>query len=593
MTTEAQAAGVRWDLTPLFADTGEADRALATAVERSHAFAATWRGRMAAIQPEELAEAIEELGEIDNQLSRVSSYSALRKSTDVTDEENRDFAARVERSLVEAINELRFFELEWLELPEERAAELAEAPEVARDRHHLLSKRRYAPHTLSEAEERILAERDPAAVSAWQTLFAQETSTIEVPFAAGDGETPHTIDRLLAYVHDPRRDVRLRALDTLYDALEPHAPVLAHSYDSLVSDRLVIDRLRSYGDDPMQQTHLRNELDGEVVRQMMEAVERSYGIAQRWFELKARMLELPRLALADQYAPIGEARGVDYAEACELVAESFDGFSPDIRQIAEGFFRDRRIDAEPRAGKRGGAFCAPVAQDASPYVMMNFTDNVNDVMTLSHELGHGMHFTLAHGRQTPHSAYTGLAMAEVPSTFAEFVTFDHLLATEDDPGTRLVIAAERVEGSFATIFRQTVLARYEQRAYALRADATTLNADRLGQVWLEENHRYYGDSLDMPPGYRLGWAYIPHFISTRFYTYAYVFAKLVALVLYARYRQEGEEFVGGYLELLAAGGSADPATLLAGVGVDLADPGVWDAGFAELERMVAVAESEA
>ena len=256
----------------------------------------------------------------------------------------------------------------------------------------------------------------------------------------------------------------------------------------------------------MQQTHLRNELDGEVVRQMMEAVERSYGIAQRWFELKARMLELPRLALGRPVRADWRGPGGRLCRGVRVGRRVFDGFSPDIRQIAEGFFRDRRIDAEPRAGKRGGAFCAPVAQDASPYVMMNFTDNVNDVMTLSHELGHGMHFTLAHGRQTPHSAYTGLAMAEVPSTFAEFVTFDHLLATEDDPGTRLVIAAERVEGSFATIFRQTVLARYEQRAYALRADATTLNADRLGQVWLEENRRYYGDSLDMPPGYRLGWA---------------------------------------------------------------------------------------
>jgi oligoendopeptidase F len=593
MTTEAQAAGVRWDLERLFADTDDAAATLDSALERSRQFGATWRGRMETITAAELAEALEELGEIDNLLSRVSSYSSLRKSTDVTSEENRDFAAKVERALVEAINELRFFELEWLALPDERAAELADSPEVARDRHHLISQRRYGPHTLSEAEERILGEREPAAVNAWQTLFAQETSTIEVPFDDGSGEKPHTIDRLLAYVHDPRRDVRLRALETLYEALEPHAPVLAHSYDTLVADRLVVDRLRSYGDDPMQQTHLRNELDGEVVEQMMAAVERNYGIAQRWFRTKARMLGLDKLALADQYAPIGEARGVSYAEACELVSASFDGFSPQVREIADGFFREHRIDAEPRAGKRGGAFCAPVAQDASPYVMMNFTDNVNDVMTLSHELGHGMHFTLAHARQTPHSAYTGLAMAEVPSTFAEFVTFDHLLATEDDAGTRRVLTAERAEGAFATIFRQTVLARYEQRAYGLRAGATTLNPERLGEIWIEENRRYYGDAMELPDGYRLGWAYIPHFISTRFYTYAYVFAKLAALILYRRYRQEGAAFVEGYLDLLSSGGSADPATLLRRVGVDLADPGVWDSAFAELERMVEAAESVA
>jgi oligoendopeptidase F len=276
-----------------------------------------------------------------------------------------------------------------------------------------------------------------------------------------------------------------------------------------------------------------------------------------------------------------------------LVATAFGSFSQRTRDIAEGFFAERRIDAEPRAGKRGGAFCAPVAQDAKPYVMMNFTDHMSDVLTMAHELGHGMHFTLAQARQTPHSAWSGLALAEVPSTFAEFVMFDHLLAGEEDAETRRVLVAERAEGAFATIFRQTVLARYEQRAYALRNESTTLTPERLSDVWLTENSRYYCDSLEMPDGYRLGWAYIPHFISTRFYTYAYVFAKLVALLLYARYREDGDRFVDGYLELLAAGGSADPSTLLAAVGIELTDPSVWDAGFAELERMVAAAEAEA
>ena len=172
----------------------------------------------------------------------------------------------------------------------------------------MLAQRRFRPHVLSEPEERALGERDPAAVSAWQALYAQTTSTIEVPFDAGDGDQPHTIDRLLAYVHDPRRDVRLRSLETLYAALEPRLPVLAHCYDSLVGDRLVLDRLRVYGDDPMAPTHLQNELDGEVVYAMMEAVESRYALAQRWFVAKAPMLGIDRLELADQYAPVGEAR---------------------------------------------------------------------------------------------------------------------------------------------------------------------------------------------------------------------------------------------------------------------------------------------
>jgi oligoendopeptidase F len=587
-----QASGVRWDLSPLFSSVEAARDAIDPALERARAFESTWRGRLDGIAPAQLAEALAELGAIENVLNRIGSYSMLRKAVDVTSEQNRDLGATVDAAVVQAQNALRFFELEWLALDQEQAERLATAPELERDRHHLLAQRRYRDHVLTEPEERALGERDPAAVSAWQALYAQTTSTIEVPFDSGDGEQPHTIDRLLAYVHDPRRDVRRSALETLYRALEQPAPVLAHCYDSLVADRLVSDRLRSYGDDPMAPTHLANELDGAVVGTMMDAVEQRYELAQRWFRAKAGMLGLDVLELADQYAPLGEARAVSYEEGRSLVDGAFAGFSGEVQSIAEAFFREQRVDAEPRNGKRGGAFCAPVAQDADAYVMLNYTDTMNDVLTIAHELGHGMHFQLSHRAQTPHSAHTGLALAEVPSTFAEFVAYDHLLANEDDAGTRLALAAERVEGSFATIFRQTVLARYEQEAYALRARSQTLSVERLGGIWIEQNRRYYGDSLVLVEGYRLGWSYIPHFISTRFYTYAYVFAKLVALAIYARWREQGEGFVPGYLEFLAAGGSAAPAELLAPLGIDLRDAGIWDVAFAELGRMIAAAEAE-
>ena len=591
MTTEAHAAGVRWDLSPLFDSADDARAALATSLERATALEQTWRGAMPDMTGPRLAEALLELGEIDNLLSRVHSYASLRKAVDVTDEENRDLSAAVEQGVVQVLNALRFFELEWLALEDERAAELAAAPEVAADRHYLESLRRFRPHTLSEPEERVLSERDPAAVSAWQTLFGQTTSTIEVPFDGGEGEEPHTVDRLLAYVHDPRREVRRGALETLYAALAPHTPVLAQCYDSLVGDRLVLDRLRSY-ETPITLTHLRNELDAAVVDAMLDAVEANYPIAQRWFQAKAGVLGLDKLELHDQYAPVGNARDIGYDEARSIVTTAFDGFAPRVRQVADDLFAEHRIDAEPRAGKRGGAFCSPVAGDADPYIMMNFTDHMNDVLTMAHELGHGMHFQLAHAEQTPHSAHTGLALAEVPSTFAEFVTYDHLLAGETDTGTRLALVAARAEGAFATVFRQTVMVRYEQRAYEMRALPTTLTPDRLSAVWLEENRRYYGDSLALIDGYELGWSYIPHFINTRFYTYAYVFAKLVALVLYARYREDSDAFVPGYLDLLSAGGSADPATLLGRCGVDITDPSVWSIAFAELDRMVEAAEGE-
>jgi len=256
-----QASGVHWDLSPLFESPAAAHAAIEPALARARRFESAWRGRMSSLTGAELAEALEELGAIENELSRIASYAMLRKAVDVTSEENRDLGAAVDTAVVQAQNALRFFELEWLALDEDRARELAEAPEVARDSHHLEAQRLYQPHVLSEPEERMLGERDPAAVSAWQTLYAQTTSTLEVPFDSGDGPQPHTIDRLLAYVHDGRRDVRLAALETLYAALEEPSPVLAQCYDSLVADRLVIDRLRSYGNDPMAQTHLDNELE--------------------------------------------------------------------------------------------------------------------------------------------------------------------------------------------------------------------------------------------------------------------------------------------------------------------------------------------
>jgi oligoendopeptidase F len=584
-----RAEGVRWDLSPLCSSADDCRARLDAALADCRAFETRYRGNVATLEGAGLAEALAEMARIENELGRLYSYASLRESVDVADAENQDLSALLDRAMVEASNALRFFDLEWLDLDEALAEQLANAAEVAADRHHLLSSRRFKRHTLSEPEERMLTERGPAAASAWQTLFGRITSTLEAEFDSGDGPEPHTIDRLLACVRNPDRDTRFRALDTLYDALGPNAPTLAHCYDTLVGDRLAMDRLRSY-DDPMDPTHLRNEVPGPAIEAMMSAVERHYGLAQRWFRVKASLLGLETLHLADQYAPLGEARAVPFPEARDIIDSSFRAFSPRIGDIADGFFSERRIDAEPRAGKRGGAFCASVAQDARPFMLMNYTDRMDDVMTLAHELGHGMHFTLAAERQTALSFHTGLALAEVPSTFAEIIAFDHLMAVEEDQATRTALVCERVEGSFATVFRQTVLARYEQAAYRMRAEGTTLTDDRLSGIWVAQNARYYGDAVELPDGYGLGWSYIPHFISTRFYTYAYVFAHLVTLALYARYREDGDDFAPRYLDFLAAGGSAAPADLLRPLGVDLADPGCWDAGFREMERMVERAE---
>jgi oligoendopeptidase F len=318
---------------------------------------------------------------------------------------------------------------------------------------------------------------------------------------------------------------------------------------------------------------------------MLSAIEEAYPIAQRWFRAKAGLLGLDKLALADQYAPIGDPRRFSWEEAIDLVDSSYTRFSPRLAEIFRDCLDAGHVDVLPRQGKATGAYCTAVSKTILPYVLMNFTNRLRDVSTLAHEFGHATHNVLALEAQTWRSHRVGLSMAEVPSTFAQSIADDYLLENETDQGTRAALAADRLENSFAAIYRQTVLARFEQRAYAIRGDGRSLAAERLNELWWEENAKYYGDALEMPEGYHLGWSYIPHFIHVRFYTYAYSFAQLVALLFYRRYREEGESFAPKYLEFLRAGGSAAPADLVAPFGLDLRSTDTWREAFAELSEL--------
>ena len=585
--TGPNAEGVRWDLAAICADAAASRALLDDAIAASEAFDARYRGRVAELDAPGLAEALAELARISNALHRVGSYVGLRRSVDVNDDEARDLETVVDQGMVRAQNALRFFDLEWIAVPDEQAEPLMAAPEVAADRHHLRAERRFRPHVLPDDQERMLAEREPV-VSAWQNLFAQTVANIRAPFDDGTGEAEKTVDELLAYVHTTDRAVRMGALETLYTALEPHGDVLASCYDSIVADRLTMDRLRGY-DTPIAARHLANELEPAWVDAMMSAIESRYGIAQRWFRHKAELMGIDRLHLADQYAPLGEGRAMPYEEARAIVDDAFGRFSPEIERVTRSVFDERRVDAEPRPGKRGGAFCASVAQDAQPYVLLNHTDTLRDLMTVAHELGHGMHFALSSERQTALSMHAPLALCEVPSTFAELLVFDRMLATEQDDATRLALVRQELESGFATVFRQTMMVRYELDAYGARAGGQALTPDRLSDFWFSRNQEYYGDSLELPEGYRRGWSYIPHFINTRFYTYAYAFAHLASLALYALYREDGDAFVGPYLDFLATGGAASPGEQLGAFGVDLADPATWGRGLDEMERMLDLA----
>ena len=445
-----------------------------------------------------MRELLDELDELTQEISRVHFYATAREHTEATDPESNDLATLARDRAAELESLLLFVELEWLALEDAEADALLEAAEIEPYRHRLQVARDEKPYVLPEGEEKALNARRPA-ISAWESLHGRELATLTVEFDGGDGPEPHTIDRLLAYIHHPDRELRLAALDVLYTALEGLADVQAACYDALVGDRLSIDRLRGIPD-PMWPTNQRNELSGEVVETMMRAVEEHYPLGRRWFVRKAEVLGLDRLQLADQYAPVGSDRRVEWTEAVAMVDESLRDFDPRLGDIFRGCLDRAHIDAEPRAGKVGGAYCSSISKTILPFVLMNYTDQLRDVITLAHEFGHAVHGTLSLERQTYRSYHTGLALAEVPSTFAQLLAVERLIDLEEDPATRVMLLADRAESAMASIFRQTLMARFEVRAYAARGEGKALTRDRLAEMWIEENERYYADSLDLPQG---------------------------------------------------------------------------------------------
>ena len=579
---------VRWNLSELCAGADEARTQWAELVTRATAFAERYRGRIAGLDAAALRELLDECDLLEQEVARLFVYGSSRVNMDAADVEANDLATFARERGADIENQLVFVDLEWIALDDGPAEALLVSPELAGYAHKLRTLRDEKPYVLTEPEERALNARTPT-VSSWSSLHDRQIATLEIPFDAGDGVEPHSVNVILSYMYRPERELRHGALAALYEGLEPRTEVLAACYDALVGDRLGLDRVRGFTD-PMQPTNMRNELDAATVDAMIAATQESYPLGRRWFDAKAKLLGLDRLDLADQYAPVGEGRDFEWGEAVEIVDAAFAGFSPRLAEIFRNCIDAGHVDASPRAGKASGAYCTTVTKEILPLVLLNYTGRFRDVVTLAHEFGHATHGALALERQTYRSHRTGIAMAEVPSTFAQLIADDYLLQLESDAQTRRALVIDRLEQAMAAIFRQVVLARFEQRAYALRAEGRTLTPERLSEIWFEENRLYYGDSLDLPDGYRLGWSYIPHFIHVRFYTYAYSFAHLVALLLYGRYHEDPEAFVPRYLDFLAAGGSASPAELLEPLGLELRSADTWRAAYAQFEVLLREAE---
>jgi oligoendopeptidase F len=577
-----------WDLEPLIARDdapGSVDQLLDEGRRRASAFAETYAGRIGELDAQALEQAMSELAEISELIGRAGSYASLQFSTDTADPGRGALLQRVQEVGTEMETKLLFFELEWAAVDDGRAEELLAAPGLDFCRHHLRSVRRYRPHLLSEPEEKVMAEKAIASQSAWARLFGELVSALRVSI---DGEEL-TLDVALSRLLSPKRKVRKQAAEAVSEALEPGMRTRGFIYNTLVFDKSVDDRLRAY---PhwLASRNLANEASDESVMALIEAVRDRFDIPQRWYRLKAELLGLKKLADYDRSAPLlPDEVSFSFGEARDLVLDTYSAFSSEAGNLARRFFDERWIDAPPRPHKRGGAFCAYTVPSVHPYVMLNFTAKQRDVLTMAHELGHGLHAALAQPQGVFHQS-TPLTLAETASVFGETLVFGRLLDQASGYKQRLGLLADRIDGSIATVFRQMAMNRFEHLVHTGRRNEGELSVDRLSELWVQTQAELFGDSVEITEGYRLWWSYIPHFINTPGYVYAYAYGQLLALSAYGRYRLEGESFVPRYLQLLAAGGSLPPEELAAIVGIDLTDPGFWDAGLELIDEQLREAE---
>ena len=579
-----------WDLEPLVEGEGEGgvERRLQDALARSQAFAERYAGKLGELDGAGLVEAMAELAVIYELVGRAGNYAALRFSTDTAAPANGALLQQVQERETQIGTTLLFFELEWAALSDERVEQLLAGDGLDFCSHHLRNARRYREHLLSEPEEKILAEKALTGASAWSRLFEELTSAIEVELP----DEKLALDVALSRLALADREVRRTTAEAVTAALEPGLRTRAFLFNTLLADKATDDRLRRY---PhwLAARNLSNEASDESVRALIEAVRGRYEIARRWYRLKARLLGVERLADYDRMAAVtADEVTFSFAQGREIVLVCYTSFSPELGALAQRFFDERRIDAPVRPAKRGGAFCAAAVPSVFPYVLLNYTARRRDVLTLAHELGHGVHFALA-ARQGIFHQQTPLTLAETASVFAETVVFGRLLEEDSTPASRLALLAGNLEDTIATVFRQVAMNRFEDLVHTARREQGELSVQRFGELWAESQSELLGDSVALTDGYRSWWSYVPHFIGSPGYVYAYAYGQLLALSVYERYEQQGSELVPRYLEMLAAGGSRSPEELGQIVGVDLADPGFWDAGLDLVERQLQEAEAAA
>lgn len=589
---------VRWDLSHLYASPEALRANLMATLSAAQAFENDFSGdtprvgALGALDVDGLAAFFGRLEALHDAMGRAYTYAFLAWAANTLDAEAGALLQEVKEAYAAFSRALVFWEVAWAQLPLAEAEARAADPALARYRHYLELQTARRLHLLDEREERLLITADLTGRGAWTRFFDQ---TLAAATFTLRGETLSETE-VLVRLHSDDRSLRRDAALALSEGLERLAPTLAYVFNTVLLDKAEIDALRAY-DTWLSARNESNEVDDAVVEALVGSVAGRYDLAQRFYRLKARLLGLEgEMADYDRYAPLPQAAGEWSWEAARgAVIASYKEFHAEAGEVVARFFDEHWIDAPPAPGKRGGAFSHSAVPSAHPYVLMNFTGRVRDVQTLAHELGHGLHQYLARGQGVFH-ADTPLTTAETASVFGEMLTYRRLLGTLDDPKERLALLVAKLDDTMATVFRQVSMNRFEDAIHTARRDEGELSAERFGALWMETQTALYGESVALGPHYARWWSYIPHFLHTPGYVYAYAFGELLVLALYARYEAEPEgaartAWAEAYLDLLRAGGSDYPHVLVGRLGLDLNDPAFWNGGLALVEQMIEEAEA--
>ncbi len=592
--SENMAQGVRWDLSDLYRSTG--DPALEADLKDAETLALEFEKKYRPFfesngsSPLPLAGLLRDYKEILTRLTKPGVFAHLSFAAKTDDPALGAFLQKIQHRITQISCHLLFFEVSWARFDERAVKKFLSDSAIAGDRHYLEKLRAQAPHTLAENEEKIMAMKSLTSAQAFSRLFDEVVNKIAFTVEIGGRRVEKTESEVLSLLHSSDRPQRKMASESLAEGLKSHTHLLTYIYNMILADHRLSLEIRKYPH-PMEPRNLANEIDLKSVLHLIESVKGAYPIVRRFYRLKAKLLGLEKLSDYDRYAPIGEDREkIDFKTCREIVLEGYRAFSPKAAEIAGEFFDKRWIDAEIRQGKQGGGFCCQTTPELHPYILVNYTGSLRDVMTVAHELGHGLHQFLARKVGILESD-APLTMAETASVFGEMLIFEKLFDDEKDPHKRLGLICGKIDDNFATVFRQIAMTDFELAAHGAGIAGGELSSQTLEKLWVKTSAEMYGDSVELTDNARHGWKYIPHFIHTPFYCYAYAFAQLFVLCLYQKYKEDKNAFVPRYFEMLSLGGSKRPHDIAGLAGLDIGQKDFWRAGINFLETLVKQAET--